>query len=309
MKRIFFKKKPDQEKKPSLLQKFFGKEKADPFFSASSGAQTEKKTPQEDKVTGLSKDMQREMGAALGGDFSDVKIHSGPHSEKMNESMNSHAFTYGKDIYFNRNMFNEDTKQGKMLLAHELVHTMQQQKGTADADWSQDSNVETQTDSVAEGAMKTLRGGKEAYHQTVLNTKKNIPSTGIKVQRCARAPSVGPPTTWTIINPKVGPGPGGWKVSDTMGGFMARYPNPRNVQCFITIGVPIENHLGPVSDEFASSVSMAAIQTVGTSMQAELSAEDPYHFTPTALICKIFMERVQAEIQAAIPGARVSKTI
>ena len=44
------------------------------------------------------------MSDALGFNFSNVKIHVGDQAEQMNSSLNAKAFTYGSDIYFNKDM-------------------------------------------------------------------------------------------------------------------------------------------------------------------------------------------------------------
>ncbi|MEO5644867.1 MAG: DUF4157 domain-containing protein [Bacteroidia bacterium] len=70
---------------------------------------------------------QREMESGMNADFSDVKIHTSSEANAMNESVNAKAFTHGQDIYFGKN----DSPENKELLAHELVHTVQQGKGVS----------------------------------------------------------------------------------------------------------------------------------------------------------------------------------
>lgn len=66
------------------------------------------------------------MSTRFGADFSEVKIHSDQTAEKLNSELKAKAFTVGKDIYFNRQEFNPNTRTGQTLLAHELTHTIQQ---------------------------------------------------------------------------------------------------------------------------------------------------------------------------------------
>lgn len=61
-------------------------------------------------------------------DFSGVKIHTCNDSVQMNRNLNSHAFTYGNNIFFNSNQYNPGTSSGDKLLAHELTHVVQQGK-------------------------------------------------------------------------------------------------------------------------------------------------------------------------------------
>ncbi|MGB3074847.1 MAG: DUF4157 domain-containing protein [Chitinophagales bacterium] len=66
------------------------------------------------------------MQNRFGVDFSGVKIHSGSEAIQMNRDLNAKAFTVGNDIYFNEGQYNPDSSEGKLLLAHELTHTVQQ---------------------------------------------------------------------------------------------------------------------------------------------------------------------------------------
>lgn len=66
------------------------------------------------------------MQSRFGTDFSDVKVHTGGEAIQMNRELNAKAFTIGNDIYFNEGQYNPNSGDGKHLLAHELVHTIQQ---------------------------------------------------------------------------------------------------------------------------------------------------------------------------------------
>lgn len=71
----------------------------------------------------------REMSQSLGFDFSDVRLHTDSESVNLNRAVGAQAFTHGKDIYFNSGKYNPGTKAGKHLLAHELTHVVQQNRG------------------------------------------------------------------------------------------------------------------------------------------------------------------------------------
>jgi hypothetical protein len=65
------------------------------------------------------------MEAALGADFSAVRVHVGPQAERIGAV----AFTMGSDIYFAPGRFQPNTVQGQQLLGHELAHVVQQRQG------------------------------------------------------------------------------------------------------------------------------------------------------------------------------------
>ncbi len=70
--------------------------------------------------------LREEMESAFEVDFSGVRIHTGPSAEHLNRDLRAHAFTYGRDIFFNAGEFRPDTSDGRHLLAHELMHVVQQ---------------------------------------------------------------------------------------------------------------------------------------------------------------------------------------
>ena len=70
------------------------------------------------------------MSRAMGADFSKVRVHSDAKAANMNKRLNAHAFTHGRDIYFNSGMYDPDSAGGRKLLAHELVHVVQQGAAT-----------------------------------------------------------------------------------------------------------------------------------------------------------------------------------
>ena len=69
------------------------------------------------------------FGARLGADFSHVRIHTGPEAEHSAAALSAHAYTVGNHIVFNRGRFQPGDGAGRRLLAHELVHVLQQQGG------------------------------------------------------------------------------------------------------------------------------------------------------------------------------------
>ena len=78
----------------------------------------------------MDKETQSFMESRFGTGFSDVNIHSGTDASQLSASLHARAFTVGKDIYFNENMYRPNSAEGKHLLAHELTHTIQQNGNT-----------------------------------------------------------------------------------------------------------------------------------------------------------------------------------
>ncbi|MFZ2899302.1 MAG: DUF4157 domain-containing protein [Saprospiraceae bacterium] len=78
------------------------------------------------KGSPLPEETRSSMGSALGADFGGVRVHTGSSAVQMSQELGAHAFTHGSDIYFNAGKYDTGSKDGQRLLAHELVHTVQQ---------------------------------------------------------------------------------------------------------------------------------------------------------------------------------------
>jgi hypothetical protein len=81
------------------------------------------------------------FGCSLG----DVRIHTGQNAITSAKRLEAQAFTIGTDIYFGDNCYRPATREGLWLLAHELVHVLQQQRSDSSkhhsACWEQEANA------------------------------------------------------------------------------------------------------------------------------------------------------------------------
>ncbi|BBX69964.1 eCIS core domain-containing protein [Mycolicibacterium psychrotolerans] len=73
---------------------------------------------------------RRSMEDRFGVDFSAVRIHTDRAAETSARAVGARAYTVGRDIVFGPGEFAPDGATGRLLLAHELTHTIQQ-TGTA----------------------------------------------------------------------------------------------------------------------------------------------------------------------------------
>ncbi|MBA5868952.1 MAG: DUF4157 domain-containing protein [Nitrospira sp. CR2.1] len=71
-------------------------------------------------------EIRAEMERAFGVDFSGVNIHTDAEAVRVNRQLRSQAFTRGQDIFFNEGQYRPETSAGRLLLAHELAHVVQQ---------------------------------------------------------------------------------------------------------------------------------------------------------------------------------------
>ncbi len=79
----------------------------------------------------LEADVQQTMGQRMGYDFSHVRIHTDADAIRSARQIKAHAYTLGRDIYFNQGRYNPHDFAGLKLLTHELTHVVQQGGGAA----------------------------------------------------------------------------------------------------------------------------------------------------------------------------------
>jgi len=66
------------------------------------------------------------MEDRFGHDFGNVRVHTGPEAADSAHALGARAFTVGRDVVFAESQYNPANETGRHLLAHELVHTIQQ---------------------------------------------------------------------------------------------------------------------------------------------------------------------------------------
>jgi hypothetical protein len=66
------------------------------------------------------------MESRFNQDFSEVQIHNDTLAHRSAKEINARAYTHGQHVVFGAGEYQPDTYEGKHLLAHELVHTIQQ---------------------------------------------------------------------------------------------------------------------------------------------------------------------------------------
>jgi hypothetical protein len=67
----------------------------------------------------------------FGHDFGKVRIHADANAERSARTVNALAYTVGQEIVFAAGQYRPHTTAGRELLAHELVHTLQQSSSAA----------------------------------------------------------------------------------------------------------------------------------------------------------------------------------
>jgi hypothetical protein len=73
--------------------------------------------------------LNQTMRSVLGIDFSNVKMHLGDDVDQIALALGAKAFTVGSDIFIHQDAYAPASKVGRELIAHELVHVVQQSTG------------------------------------------------------------------------------------------------------------------------------------------------------------------------------------
>ncbi len=87
------------------------------------------------------------MEHSLKSDLGSVRVHTDAVADSLSAALHSYAFTSGNDIYFASGQYHPGTIEGDRLLAHELVHTIQQgasRRQIQRKDWGQEHHEEIQ---------------------------------------------------------------------------------------------------------------------------------------------------------------------
>lgn len=80
----------------------------------------------------LDAEVRTDMEGRLGADFSDVRVHDDSAAAASASAVNAHAYTVGSDVVFQRDSYDPGSEAGRLTLAHELTHVIQQRSGPVD---------------------------------------------------------------------------------------------------------------------------------------------------------------------------------
>lgn len=148
------------------------------------------------------------MASRLGHDFSRVRIHADSRAAASARAVDAQAYTVGEHIAFENGMYSPHTARGRHLLAHELVHTLQQgqagdlvqRKGEPEAPATDAPAGDPVTAIVIDpgsGRTRFFRGGGETIDGQVVFKASTLP---VGEYRLERAKDSSPGHIWDIWN-------------------------------------------------------------------------------------------------------------
>ncbi len=95
------------------------------------------------------------MESRFGHDFGRVRVHTDAEAAESAQAINARAYTVGSDLVFAPRNYSPDTGEGRWVLAHELAHVIQQERGGAPPRFNPDNPLEQ----AAEEASATVMQG------------------------------------------------------------------------------------------------------------------------------------------------------
>lgn len=109
----------------------------------------------------------------LGQDFSDVRLHTDSASAESARSVEALAYTAGSDVVFGAGQYRPHTDEGRQLLAHELVHVVQQRQGRATRDLQRRTPWQDEEDPLEREAEEGDIFDPSPYRQRGLGGRRN----------------------------------------------------------------------------------------------------------------------------------------
>ena len=93
------------------------------------------------------------MESRFGHDFSQVRVHTDAKAAQSARAVDARAYTVGRDVVFSEGHYTPHLRQGSKLLAHELAHVIQQERGGPPPVLSSNAPHERAADHAANAAM------------------------------------------------------------------------------------------------------------------------------------------------------------
>lgn len=161
----------------------------------------------------LAPDVRADMEARLGQDFSGVRIHDDGRADESARAVQAYAYTVGSDVVFQRGRYDPGSPAGRLELAHELTHVIQQRTGPVDGSLTADGlRISNPSDSferqAAANAQRAMNGPTPAAGRARIPAiVGNSAQAGrTVVQRAPAPPAITAAPALPAIQPSAPPG-------------------------------------------------------------------------------------------------------
>ncbi len=137
------------------------------------------------------------MESRFGHDFSQVRVHTDGKAAKSAQSVNALAYTVGQNVVFNSGQYAPEANEGQRLLAHELTHVIQQQRGSSSL--QTDLKIHSAHDAYEREADRTAHLVADHHAKVTSNLTTNV----VSLQRACGSAAIGEPTGCTPSSEEV----------------------------------------------------------------------------------------------------------
>jgi len=120
----------------------------------------------------LNKDTRDFFERGFKQNFGQVRVHADARAAEAAAAIGARAYTIGSNIVFGAGRYQPDTISGKLLLAHELTHVLQQRPDTPSVPWGINSLTDTSEAAAEKAALSVVAGEqtgtvKQLNHRTI----------------------------------------------------------------------------------------------------------------------------------------------
>jgi Domain of unknown function (DUF4157) len=168
-----------------FLQRYLGNSSLQSLVTGS-------ETPQESALPSVVPDVVRSpgrpldptlrtaMGSRFSADFSQVRVHTDTKAAESAQAIHAQAYTFGRDIVLSQGAYAPHSHRGRKLIAHELAHVIQQNRGGKPPRLDPGAAHEHDAEAVATAAVSgtgpvTVRGATGVGVARQASTQENYP--------------------------------------------------------------------------------------------------------------------------------------
>ena len=127
--------------------------------------------------------VRSQLEAGLNSDLSRVRVHTDSAADALAKSVHAIAFTSNQDIFFQTGRYEPNTKTGYELLAHEVMHTVQQASGQVQPGIDTDPSLETAAQDTGAKLAANFDPNSKATPSTKPASNSSSPIAEMPVQR------------------------------------------------------------------------------------------------------------------------------
>lgn len=113
------------------------------------------------------------MESRFGHNFNKVRVYTNSEAAASAQALQANAYSIGHSIVFNQNRYKPTSMSGQRLIAHELAHLIQQNRGDIDQAYTDPLSVNRPNDiheqEAEKASQQVLNGSRATVHQSLMH--------------------------------------------------------------------------------------------------------------------------------------------